>query len=511
MNENGDNNLNEIINNNQNENIVENNNTINEITPEKPKKSGKIVFVIVGLLVVIIALLAVVLFLLFGNKKEDKSNNSNNNSETTEKEDGIQGIVNAKKYLSFNSMIMNKDTIELSKEKKQVLEYFDDTYLYFDKSTDSATNRYPSLFKNMKVTAYGIVNKIISFDDNNYSAILEVIDNNGGMPYVSNVVYITGKQQIKRFAVNDKITIYGTYNTSILQNYKGKDMNMASITVSNWVTNENKFDNDQLREIARTLFGENIKFGEITGCAYNPYCEGYPVENNKASGLKVKLEDPKNSNYTEFNIYRSGSIFEVGYCNASNYMTKCEKGVPTIVVAADFKHFLVISYETATGNDGTAYLEYYDTSFNKIWRYEVDKINKQDSHYKGYLDYNANAVLLVMDGYLNYISIKDGKKITEPVMLGKDHSVYMLDDVVLLTGIDKKDYIEIMDYEGKITKKYDLKSQNIVTISGSTIQKVDDGIIVVATGYDNSYNYYEKIIKLDKNFDIIAESDEISI
>ncbi|MBR1718246.1 MAG: hypothetical protein IJ715_03140, partial [Bacilli bacterium] len=87
------------------------------------------------------------------------------------------------------------------------------------------------------------------------------------------------------------------------------------------------------------------------------------------------------------------------------------------------------------------------------------------SYYKGYLDYNEKAVVLIIDGYLNYINIEDGTKITEPILIGKDHYVTMFQDYMLLTGIDKKDFIEIVNYNGEIVKKMDLKSNLIDSVN----------------------------------------------
>ena len=457
------------------------------------KNKKALIITACGLLV--IALIVTSIIIIIPSKNQSTDNNSTN-----------KNIVNTKESYSFNYMILNKDNMNLTDNQKLVLDYFDYSYQYYSNMDDETINRYPSLFKNLKICIWGKIAKILKSDDNFYSALLEVLADAGGPVYVSSVVNITGQQQTNRFVVGDYVTIYGNYDTSVQQEYEGTTKTMAKINVTKWYVDQNKFSNDQLRIIAKTIFGDNIKFGEIEGCAYNPYCEGYPVRDGQAFGLKVKLEDPKNSNYTEFNIFRSGSIFEVGYCNPDNYIRKCSDGLPQMYVAADFQHFIVITYETATE---TAYLEYYDTSFNKIWRKEVDKVGSQDSAYKGYLDYNDKAIILIMDGYLHYIDINNGNNIIEPLLIGKDHKVTMFKKYVMLTGIDKKDFIEIMDYDGKIIKKYDLKSTNIDSITTTSTQMIDGKITIIVSGYDKEYNHYTRVIRLDDNLDIIYESDDV--
>lgn len=495
---------------NDEERVMQLENSEEKIITEKHGRNKKTTLLIETLVFVVLALIFIVIFLLLSKS-------------ATGENGGKQKSVNSDDKLSFNYMVMNKDNIDLDENKKLVLEYFDNTYLHFDKDISLTTNKYPTLFKGMKVTIVGEIKWLLESNDDSYSAIMEISNSSEMWQGAADgkFVYITGEQQKRRLSEKDIITIYGTYETSILNHYTGSGDYIAKINVLNWVLNENKFDNDQLREIARAIFGENVKFGKVDGCAYNPYCETYPFdENNEVAGLKVKLEDPKNSNFTEFNIFRSGSILEVGYCNADNYTDKCEDGLPNIYVSADFKHFIVVTYETATE---TAYLEYYDTSFNKIWRQEVDKINKQDSNYKGYLDYNENGIILVMDGYLHYISIKDGSEVFSPILIGKDHGVYMLNEKVLLVGIDKKDYIEVMDYNGNMINRIDLKSSNINSIIDSIVQMIDDEIAIITYGEGNEhivasrygstkkYTTYAKIFKLDSSLNLIDESDDIVI
>jgi len=455
-------------------------------------------------IIIVVLIIAVTVFLLLHFNVFKKSNNQDNKV----KENEIQA-----KSKSFGYMKLNKDNLNLSEEEKLVLEYFDYSSLYINTSMNDAISRYPNLFKGLDVEVYAEVVKILSSDDKEYKALVQIYNPHIYSYKENEYLVVKGKHQLNRFKVGDEITFLGKYTGNELVELprSGKSADLNVITVDKWLTGESEFTDDEVRTIAKNIFGENIKFGKVDGCAYNAYCEDYPFSSyHQVAGLKIKLEDPKNSNYTVFNMFNTGNMLEVGYCTPDNFMEKCSDGLPQIYLAADFKHFIVVTYEKSTD---TSYIEYYDNQFNKIWRREIDKEGKKDYDYYGYMDYTDKEITLVLDGYLYIMNIEDGKDVIEPVLIGKDHSVIMYPEYMLLTGYTRKDFIMLMDYTGKILKKVDIKESKINEIDNFAIRKINDDIIITFFGREkeNSYENYARIIKLDKDFSIIAESEDITI
>lgn len=403
---------------------------------------------------------------------------------------------------SFRYKTLLKESLELSDDEKLVLDYFDNSYTRLTSNIALATQKYTSLFKNVKMYVEGEVLDVIQSDDLTYKAIIKIYDDNyDHLVEENDYCIIEGFQQLERFQKGDYIAAYGLFETSELIEYEGINYTMPKIRTEKWNENGAKFSNDDVRKISKYIFGENIRFDNPKGCAYNRYCENYPV-----MGYLVKLENPKNPNYTMFNVFRGGGFIEVGYCTYENYDDLCYNTQQNIEVSYDYKHFIILTYETSTE---TAYMEYYDRDFNKIWRKEIDKEGSIDySGVRGYYDYNENYLTFVMDGYLSIISLTDGSDVIEPALIGTDHEIVMFSDYILLFGYDKKDYIIKLNYNGEIEEKISIKDSEIDSIHKNSIQLVDNKITIVIEGFDKYGYSVSKVIKLDENSNIETQSGD---
>ena len=360
----------------------------------------------------------IICFLLSNKNSKNEINNNKEN----------ESIVNKENKASFRYKILSKDSLDLSNDEKLVLEYFDNSYTHLTSNIAFMTQKYTSLFKNMKLYVEGDVIDIIKSDDNEYKAIIKLYDDYADFLEDENhYCVIEGKQQLKRFKKGDYIAAYGLFETSELNEYNNEKYIMPKLVIDKWSENGARFSNDEVRVISKYIFGENIRFDEPKGCAYNRYCENYPL-----MGYLVNLENPNNPNYTMFNVFKGGGFIEVGYCTDENFDELCSSTQQNIEVAYDYKHFIILTYEKATE---TAYMEYYDRDFNKIWRREIDKEGSiEDSGVRGYYDYNDKYLTFVMDGYLNLIDLKDGKDVITPILIGTDHEIVMFSDYILLIG-----------------------------------------------------------------------------
>jgi len=443
--------------------------------------------VIVGIIIAVI-LFGSILISTLGTKTNEKNNENNKTEQST---------------ASFRTKMLSMDSLDLSREEKLVLEYFDNSYTRLTSNIALVTQKYTNLFKNMKLYVEGDVLEIIESDDENYKAIIKLYDDDYDILEDENhYCVIEGNQQLKRFQKGDHISAYGTFETSELTYYNNEKYTMPKLATDKWIENGAKFSNDEVRMIAKYIFGENIRFDNPKGCAFNRYCENYPL-----MGYLVKLENPKNSNYTMFNIFKGGGFIEVGYCTNENFDELCSSTQQYVNVAYDYKHFIILTYETATE---TVYMEYYDRDFNKIWRKELDKEGNIDSSKaRGYYDYNNKYLTFVMDGYLYLIDLTDGSDVISPVLIGSDHEIVMCKDYILLFGYSKKDYIIKLGYDGKVQKKVDITDSEITSINSNKIQLIDNKIVVMIDGETKENQRVYKVLKLDKDLNFETQSDDI--
>lgn len=451
----------------------------------------KNIIILVGVILIIMG--TIICFLLSNKNSKNEINNNKEN----------ESIVNNENKASFRYKILSKDSLDLSNDEKLVLEYFDNSYTRLTSNIAFMTQKYTSLFKNMKLYVEGDVIDIIKSDDNEYKAIIKLYDDYADFLEDENhYCVIEGKQQLKRFKKGDYIAAYGLFETSELNEYNNEKYTMPKLIIDKWSENGARFSDDEVRVISKYIFGENIRFDEPKGCAYNRYCENYPL-----MGYLVKLENPNNPNYTMFNVFRGGGFIEVGYCTDENYDELCSSTQQNIEVAYDYKHFIILTYEKATE---TAYMEYYDRDFNKIWRREIDKEGSiEDSGVRGYYDYNDKYLTFVMDGYLNLIDLKDGKDVITPVLIGTDHEIVMFSDYILLIGYNKKDYIIKIDYNGKVENKITIKDSDIDRIYSNKIQLIDNKIVIMINGVDKDGSTIYKVLKLDELLNIEVQSDDL--
>lgn len=452
----------------------------------------KNILIIIGVIFFVVVCLITSFVIISDNRKENRNDNKEN-----------QNVVETNST-SFRYKMLSKDKLDLSEDEKLVLDYFDNSYTKLTSNIAFTSQKYTDLFKNMKLYVDGKVLDIIKSDDEGYKAIVKLYNDNYDIEEDENhYCIIEGEQQLQRFQKDDYITVYGVFETSELMEYNGVKYTMPKIKSEKWIENGAKFSNDEVRKISKYIFGDNIRFDTPKGCAYNRYCENYPL-----MGYLVKLENPKNPNYTMFNVFRGGGFIEVGYCTDENYDELCSSTQQNIEVAYDYKHFIILTYEKATE---TAYMEYYDREFNKIWRREIDKEgNIDDSGVRAYYDYNDKYLAVVMDGYLNIISLKDGTDVIDPILIGTDHEVIMFSDYMLLLGYNKKDYIMKINYDGKIEKKVSINDSEIDNVLRNNIQLIDNKVVIMVEGLNKEESLIYKILKLDSDLNIEIQTDDFS-
>ena len=178
--------------------------------------------VIVGIIIAVI-LFGSILISTLGTKTNEKNNENNKTERGT---------------ASFRTKMLSMDSLDLSREEKLVLEYFDNSYTRLTSNIALVTQKYTNLFKNMKLYVEGDVLEIIESDDEIYKAIIKLYDDDYDILEDENhYCVIEGNQQLKRFQKGDHISAYGTFETSELTYYNNEKYTMPKLATDKWIEN----------------------------------------------------------------------------------------------------------------------------------------------------------------------------------------------------------------------------------------------------------------------------------
>ena len=153
-----------------------------------------------------------------------------------------------------------------------------------------------------------------------------------------------------------------------------------------------------------------------------------------------------------------------------------EKVTKKLWIAADFEHYIVTTYDEVLRH---AYLEAFDRNLNKIWSREFDF--KDNDPYEGPIDFTKYVIAINVDNDLYIIDANTGENIAEPLLVGENTKISIVDDGIILVGTGNKDIVMKVSNDGKIIKRNDMDSE-IHNIYNVETQLVEGKMVICVSG-----------------------------
>lgn len=409
--------------------------------------------------------------------------------------------------IGLRNIKIDNDELNLTDEQKTVISYFDEDYLDFP-DYDSL-RKYPTIFENAQISAFGKVLKVISMDSNSYKLVVFVgmrsfDDEWLGEEYYNEhegeYVIVNGDNSGRSewLMEEDDIVIYGRYNSVETIDIDGVSYTLPVIDAydvyydegSKAVSSINKFDYSDIKAVASAIFGDDIEIREpVVGEDISESVE----EMNSYFGtepayLVVELEDQSNAKFTKF-LFGT----DAGYVLDNKEMLDTEEKTieREIEFSADFSHFYLFAYDKSLE---TLNLSYYDNSYNKIWSRDFEETTS------AVYDYTKNNIYIVVNNNLYIIDINTGEDIFEPQYVEGKKDIRKLSDGIILIGTDKSDAVIKTGLDGTIEWQTNL-STDISKVSG--VQLVNGNIVVQYI--DADWNDYYALIS-DENGELLVET-----
>ncbi len=402
----------------------------------------------------------------------------------------------------------------LTEDQKAVIEYFDQDYLWvFDYES---MRRYPQIFDGSQITVRGTVLKVISMDSEQYQIVmwmnvasLEAID------WITEkeqgaYLLLSGKTGEEWFMEGDVLEVYGHSNGIETLTIDGVSYTIPKIDVHRayqaqcdirggiiYGSISSKFDLPFIKKVAHAIFGNDIEIrkpvvgtdvSEETAMIYESAL-GVDVTEEE---FVVELEDQSSSKFTKFLFSKSGGSIQDIKDATSDYGSGYER---YIEFAPDFQHFFLFTYDQGLA---LLTLEYYDNSFNKIWKREF--METTSAQY----DFTKNNIYLTANNELYIINTETGEDTYPPAYVGNKVAIRKLDEGILMISDNKSDGIMMTNLDGTIKWKTNLEN-DIDYIDG--LQIVDNRIIFNYGGSNEDIGYFESYISIDRaSGDILANA-----
>ncbi len=437
---------------------------VNEENVSK-KSIAKKVAIVLGIIVIIVAIVVIAVMAI--------NRNENINEETPKENAVVQDSANMQangmQSLSFSNM--NSDDGNLTEQQRAVINYFDNDYLFLHCDIENI-QKYPQIFENAKVYTIGGVVKVLESTDEEFEVLM--FDDCDGYYYgdhptgeytltdSSDRLYILkGEQLNERLVEKDFIQIYGRYVGVETREINGNTYTIPVISAMNVSDyGEDKFDAETIRDIAKYIFGEDIKVNE-----QNQY------------NYLVTLDNQSNANFKAFNMSKSQGIitYDIDYNNLTDNITK------KLFISSDFNHYIVSTYDSSLKY---VYIDYFDKNLNKLWSREFEYNSTDETNYSP-MDYNETQMSIVIDNDLYLIDLETGENIIEPVLVGNKTKVLMMNDGIILIGEENKDLVMKVNFEGKIMYRID-GDTNLTKVENIATQIVDGKLIIKVSGVDEN-------------------------
>lgn len=408
--------------------------------------------------------------------------------------------------------------LSLSESQKEVMEYFDDDY--FSVPSYEFLRRYPNVFQGTQMHVWGTVVKVISMDSNQYELVLWV--NVGPVEYEYSWAYpeyegayvlLAGKTGASWYMQGDTLDVYGRYISVETIEIDGTSYTIPKLNVYNAYYDTDtapndlyryieKFDVSFIKRVVSSIFGDDIEVRlpivgvDITQEQSDMWSEVI----GHAPCYTVELEDQSNAKFKKFFFYTDTSNLERARIQDAKDALAGYTGIDrSIEFAADFEHFFFFTYDQ---NLRVLTLEYYDSSFNKIWKREfTETVSAQ-------YDYTKNNVYLVANNELYIINVETGEDTFPPSYVGEKVAVRKMSDGILLISPNQSDGIMKVDLKGSILWRLNLKN-DVYSVDG--LQVLDDRLVFAQYYWESAEDYGTRYLVIDNHTgDVLTDAVSIS-
>lgn len=410
---------------------------------------------------------------------------------TAENDTGI-GLMNIK---------INKNDENLTDTQKLLVQYFDKDY--FEPPYNSL-QRYPQVYKDAQISFLCYVEKIIESTDTDYTILVEY---DGFKPYegektdTGDYAVIKGKHADTRIMEGDSIKVYGIYNGVNTYSVDGKSYTVPTVTVGRYVNVfyydwvDPMYSMEEIRILARHVFGNDVKIRYTQNSDFVD-TEGMDYEFYEGSYYTAELDNQSNANFMKYMFY----------ADFGGYIYDLKSQLPIerkITFSADFEHFYLQIFDRSLK---VYTLECYNRKLEKIWSREFDQTTT------AVLDYTADHIYLVANGYMYIIDAATGEDAVEKKYVGAKSGIRKFEDGILLLSVSRSDAVMKTDLIGNVKWTANLTYDLPDPTTGGTapiVQLNDGNYVIQYDAYNNEENgwrvgTYTAVITPDG--DIISDS-----
>ena len=376
-----------------------------------------------------------------------------------------------------------QETEGLSDVEKLLVNFFDVDY--FDGPSFEALERYPKIYRGAQIIESGVVFKTIESNDETYT-LLMTTDEDFRFGEPAEYYVIKGEQGDARIIEGDKVVVYGKFTGIDKYTVDGTSYNVPTILVNKHTFYEGTegvplYTFEEIRSIAKYIFGDDITIHD----ACDESEEKYSMLDSGEEYI-VEIENQSNANFTkyEFAAWRGG---EIGDAKS----TSTERRF--ITVSADFKHFYLQIYNT---NLKTYTLSCYDLNLKKLWSKDFDETNSAT------LDYTANHIYLVANGYMYIIDAETGEESVPKKYVGETDGIRKLKDGILLLRKGPSDAIMKTDLAGNVLWSVNTDTEVIYSMTD------DDDPKIIVQIVEGNYVVEYKAIRQQSTFNPYQNKNE---
>lgn len=418
-------------------------NKIEQAQP-KAKKLNKKLLLIIGIVVAAVIAISVPLILGSGSDDSDttvngeqldedsgkKNQQQSNKPKSAEKDDSI-GLMNIK---------INKNDGNLNDTQKLLVQYFDKDYFY---PPYNSLQRYPQIYKDAQISFLCYVEKIIESTDTDYTILVEY---EAFKPYegekadTGDYAVIKGKHTEARIMEGDSIRVFGIYKGVNTYSVDGKSYTVPTVNTSRYTyvyyydVAQPMYSMEEIRTIARHVFGDDVKVRYTKNSDFIEPTPGIDYEDYEGSLYTAELDNQSNANFTKymFEANFGGNIYDL----KSEYPIERE-----ITFSADFEHFYLQIFDKSLK---VYTLECFDRNLKKVWSREFDQTTT------AVLDYTADHIYLVANGYMYIINAATGEDAVEKKYVGAKSGIRKFEDGILLIAVNRSDAVMKTDLVGNV-------------------------------------------------------------
>ena len=466
---------------------------------KEEKKNSKIIIAIISILLVVLIIIGVTILAKLSSKEIEISNANNTDKNLNKTTTENKNIGNTSTIQSFKQMEYSDSN--LSNEQKTIAKFFDEDF--FHPYSYEELVRYAEMLKNINISCYCQINSILSADSNTFEASAQWAPENeelwGGEVELTEPIIIKGNKPEKMVIKGDNLTLRGKLVGAETRNINGENLYLPIIEIIEIGEDYYWHSEDTIRQVAKLVFGNNIKIRRPTDQETEKMVGNYFYEYQDHIWL-VEMENQSNLNFKVFDIWQSSPSGLITYNALYNEGIEKDFLSKKLYVTPDLQKYIVFNMSR---KDKYVYIDIYDRNLNKLWSKEISRASQLT------WDATNTNLVFVSDNDMYNINMETGETIFE-AYVGKKKDIRITENGYILLNQDSDDTVMFVDKEGKIKNKFDVsfdgKENDIIDMS---IQKLDDNYVILYTMQSiskYSTNWSSKYIIIDKNGNKIKES-----